>query len=180
MVATTFQARRADRRFQLVRQLANTVLFDLHDQVEKLPGSTSVRAAMLQTVVRYLDSLAQDSAGDPTLDLEIAKAYSRVAAAEGHPRSSSLGQTVVALGHYQKALEIFERLSGRAETRAEALRNLAGIHIETASVEEVLGRLQRSPNTCAKRLRLRRKQNDSVGRSCIPAPWFRCTQGWGR
>src|SRR5262249_32574014 len=79
IVATTFQARRAERRFQLVRQLSNSVLNDLHDQMERLPGSTALRASTIQTVVRYLDSLAQDAGQDPALELEIADAYRQVA-----------------------------------------------------------------------------------------------------
>ena len=47
IVTTAWQARvarferaRAERRFNDVRKLANSVLFELHDAIEKLPGST--------------------------------------------------------------------------------------------------------------------------------------------
>src|SRR6185295_15535468 len=56
IAATTIQARRAERRFLLVRQLANSVLGDLSDKVRRLPGSVEVQAAMVQTVVKYLDA----------------------------------------------------------------------------------------------------------------------------
>jgi len=139
IVSTTFQARRAERRFGLVRQLANVMLFDLHDQAEKLPGATALQASMVQTVVRYLDSLAQESGGDPTLDLEIAKAYHRAATVEGHPFRVNLGQTAIARDHFQKAQEIFAGLTHHDETKAEAIREVVNTHIDLAMVEEVLG-----------------------------------------
>src|SRR5207244_2990387 len=61
IVTTTFQARRAERRFRLVRGLARSMLFDFHDQLERLPGSTGSRASLVETVVGYLDSLARDA-----------------------------------------------------------------------------------------------------------------------
>src|SRR5262249_10331920 len=85
VVATTFQARRAERRFQMVRGLANSVLFDFHDAVQQLAGSTKVRVLMVETVLRYLDTLAKDGGNDANLNLEIAKAYHRIGAIEGHP-----------------------------------------------------------------------------------------------
>ena len=139
IISTTYQARRAERRFQLVRKLGNAVLFDLQGQAERLPGSTALQVSMVQTAVQYLDSLAQDSGGDPTLDLEIAKAYYQAASVEGHPFRSNLGQTTIALGHFEKAREIFERLSSHPETRAEAIPELVNTHIDAACVAEVLG-----------------------------------------
>ncbi|MFN0104810.1 MAG: protein kinase domain-containing protein [Bryobacteraceae bacterium] len=138
IATTTIQARRAERRFQLVRELAGTLLYDLHDQVETLPGSMPVRVSIVRTVAQYLDRLAQDS-GDPRLDLEIARAYFRVAAIEGHPFHANLGRTTVAREHTRKALAIFEQLTGRPETRAEAFQALVISHVEAAIVEETLG-----------------------------------------
>lgn len=41
--AAWWQARRAQRRFQEVRSLAHSVMFDLHDAIAPLPGSTAAR-----------------------------------------------------------------------------------------------------------------------------------------
>jgi len=139
IVSTTFQARRAERRFLLVRRLANVMLFDLHDQAEKLPGTTALQASMVQTVVEYLDNLAKDSGSDPTLDLEIAKAYQRAAAVEGHPFRSNLGQTERARDHFRKALGIFEGLTQHPETKAEAVNEVIHTYTDLASIEEVSG-----------------------------------------
>jgi hypothetical protein len=49
-VITGWQARvarmeraKAERRFNDVRQLANSVVFELHDSIQNLPGSTPAR-----------------------------------------------------------------------------------------------------------------------------------------
>lgn len=139
IAASTSQARRAERRFQLVRELAHSLLHELHDEVEKLPGSLPARSAMVQTVTKYLDRLAQDSS-DPRLDLEIGRAYFRVAAIEGHPNHANLGKARLAREHTQRALEIFGRLTGQAETKADAFQELVVTHVEAAIVEESLGR----------------------------------------
>jgi serine/threonine protein kinase len=139
IVATSVQARRAERRFALVRQLANTILFDLHDQMERLPGSTALRASTVQTVVRYLDSLALDAERDPSLEIEIADAYRRVASVEGHPFRQNLGKTRESLMHFEKALEIYDRLADRPEIRARAMEALIGANIEAGDVEARTG-----------------------------------------
>src|SRR6185295_2658824 len=97
IITTTIQARRAERRFQIVRGLANTQLFELYPEMERLPGSTALRAATMRAVLKYLDDLARDASQDPGLDLEIAKAYERVASVEGRTFSANLGRSSQAL-----------------------------------------------------------------------------------
>ena len=78
IATTTWQARRAEaerlraeRRFVDVRKLANTVLFDVHDAVVPLPGSTGVRELLVRSGLEYLDSLSSESIGDPALQVEL-------------------------------------------------------------------------------------------------------------
>jgi tetratricopeptide (TPR) repeat protein/tRNA A-37 threonylcarbamoyl transferase component Bud32 len=139
IVATTFQARRAERRFEIVRGLANSMLFDLHDQMERLPGSTQVRASMIATVLRYLDNLAKDAGQDSGLKLEIAKAYHRIAAIEGHPLHTNLGRTASARSHYQRAMEILTGLASQSETRVAATEEMVRVNIETGDIELAAG-----------------------------------------
>jgi len=144
IVATTYQARRAERRFQHARQLAKAVLADVKGPMWQVPGSTALRASMLQTVVRYLDGLAEDSGGDPAFDLEIATAYREVAYLEGSPYQQNLGQTVAALEHYQKAITIYARVytrfADRAEIKVHALGGLIGANIEVGHIETRTGK----------------------------------------
>jgi serine/threonine protein kinase len=68
IVATSWQADRAERRFQQARKLSNTFLFDFHDKIQSLPGSTEAREMVARTALEYLDSLAQEAGGDSDLE----------------------------------------------------------------------------------------------------------------
>jgi len=140
IVATTVQARRAERRFQLARQLAKATLAEIKGPMERLSGATATRVSMTQTVVRYLDGLALEPGNDPEFKLEIADAYREVGSMEGHPSRQNLGQTSAALGHYQKALAIYEELPDRADIRAHVLGGLIGTNIEAGDIETRMGK----------------------------------------
>lgn len=139
IVSTTIQVRRAEQRFQIVRGLARTTLYELYGEMERLPGSISLRAATIQTVVKYLDALAQGGSRDSDLDLEIATAYERVANLVGHPFMANLGHSAEALRSYRKALVIYESLAKRPRYRREAIRGLIDTHLKLSAMESLLG-----------------------------------------
>jgi eukaryotic-like serine/threonine-protein kinase len=98
---------RAEKRFNDVRKLANSLLFDIHDSVKDLPGSTPARKMIVQNALQYLDSLSSEAAGDdPSLQRELATAYERVAEVQGDYIFFNLGETENALRNYQKALSL--------------------------------------------------------------------------
>ena len=124
IVATLHQAQRAERRFQEVRQLANTFMFEFHDKIQYLSGATEARSLLVDTALQYLDSLAADAGGDTELLVELAVAYQRVGDVQGDPRGFSLGLTTEAMESYRKSLEIAETLIAR-EREPMILRALA-------------------------------------------------------
>ena len=119
-----FQARRAERRFEQVRQLANTFLFDFHDRIQKLPGSTDARAFVLTTAVKYLDSLAGEASNDPSLQLELAIAYQRVATVQGDRGNANLGQAKQAVSNLLKSTRLAEQVIGTQPGNRGALAAL--------------------------------------------------------
>jgi len=102
--------RRAERRFNDVRKLANSLMFEVHDSIQNLPGATPARKLIIERASEYLDSLAQESGGDPSLQSELASAYRKVGDVQGYPFRSNLGDSAGALRSYQKALAIRELL----------------------------------------------------------------------
>jgi serine/threonine protein kinase len=104
------QRARAERRFADLRQLANALIFELHDEVKDLAGATRAREAIVRRALQYLDRLAQDSGGDPGLQRELAVAYERVGDVLGVPGQGNLGDTPRALESHRKALAIREAL----------------------------------------------------------------------
>jgi eukaryotic-like serine/threonine-protein kinase len=106
-----YQARVAQRRFQDVRKLAHTFVFDLHDEVAKLQGSTKAREMMVQTGLQYLDNLARNAGGDLDLQREIAAGYMKIGEAQGYPTQPNLGRVADAMASYRKAGDIYERIA---------------------------------------------------------------------
>ncbi|HEX4605892.1 MAG TPA: protein kinase [Candidatus Angelobacter sp.] len=104
------QQSRAEKRFNDVRQLANSLLFDIHDAIRDLPGSTPARKILVDRALQYLDSLTGESGNDASLQRELATAYERVGMVQGHYLQASLGDTAGSLRSYQKAAAIRERL----------------------------------------------------------------------
>ncbi|MGD0630708.1 MAG: serine/threonine-protein kinase [Terracidiphilus sp.] len=106
------QQARAERRFNDVRGLANSLLFEVYDSIRNLPGSTAARRVIADRALHYLDSLAQESAGVPDLQSELATAYERVGDVQGNPYFANLGDTAGAIESYRKALHIRLELAG--------------------------------------------------------------------
>ena len=100
----------AERRFEELRELTNTFLFDFHDAVAPLPGSTAVRQRMVSTAREYLERLAAESAGDSELETELAMAWMRLGDVQGERGRASLGDTAQALESYGRSLALFDGL----------------------------------------------------------------------
>lgn len=116
MASTGFavwQAQRAEMRFNQVRELAGAVMFDLHDEVRKLPGSLEARKVIVDRSVKYLDTLAADTSASPEVKLDLAKGYLRLAEIEGKDLAGmSLGRSGDALAHAGRAVEIARSVTG--------------------------------------------------------------------
>jgi serine/threonine protein kinase len=112
IVATAWQARRAERRFNDVRRLANSLMFEIHDSVAQLQGATPTRRLIVSRALEYLDSLGQE-ANDPSLQRELATAYEKIGDIQGNPYSENIGDTDGALASYRKAIAIREQLNQR-------------------------------------------------------------------
>jgi tetratricopeptide (TPR) repeat protein len=125
---------RAERRFDDVRQLANAFMFEVNDTIANVPGTMATRELIVKTTVEYLDSLARESADDPSLMRELARAWIRVGDVQGNPTNANLGDAAGALRSYERAVALAES-AGRAEPGdTDALRALATAHRRLADV----------------------------------------------
>jgi serine/threonine protein kinase len=111
LVVTLHEARIAQRRFNDVRRLANSMIFEVHDSIAKVPGTTAARKLIAQRSLDYLDRLSQDAGRDRALQGELATAYVKVGDVQGQSYYANLGDSAGALASYRKALAIRETLA---------------------------------------------------------------------
>ena len=76
--STIWQARRAERRFNDIRKIANSFMFEFHDSIRDLPGSLAARQMVTERGVEYLDILAAEAGNDVSLKHELAAAYEKL------------------------------------------------------------------------------------------------------
>ena len=157
IAGTIWQARRAERRFQEVRKLANTFLFTFHDSIRDLPGSTPARELIVKTALEYLDNLAKDAKNDAALQMELAAAYEKVGDVLGNPSNPNLGRTDDAMKSYQKSLQLRLAASRGAIDRPEEGRAVLQSHLKMADILIGAGRTDESEPHTSTALALARK-----------------------
>lgn len=141
---TLWEAQRAERRFNDLHGLANSVVFELHDAIEKLPGSTQARALLVSRALQYLDRLATEAGHDKTLRGDLARAYRKVADVQGHPGEANLGDLASALKNYEKAVALFEPLSREDPDNWQLRQELARCYLGFANALDSAGQADRS------------------------------------
>ena len=122
------ERRRADLRFEDTRKLANALIFDVNDAMADTPGNTAARKILLDRAVQYLDKLAQDAAGNTSLQRELAWGYQKLAAVLGNTSQSNVGEIGAADRSLHKAIALFEAVYKANPASVEDGLNLARIH----------------------------------------------------
>jgi non-specific serine/threonine protein kinase/serine/threonine-protein kinase len=160
---------RAQRRFNDVRKLANSFLFEFEEAIRDLPGSTPARALVVRRALEYLDGLSRESAGDRELRLELAEAYHKVGDVEGNPFRPNLGDMKAALASYGKAIDLLEPAVASGGATDAEISTLATVYLAAGGVRLATGDANAAVATTEKGLRLRRglaeKRPDDSGRA---------------
>jgi hypothetical protein len=105
------QRQLADRRFEQVHELAGKFLLDFNDSIATLPGSTAARKMVVETGLKYFDTLVREAQGNRGLLEEIARGYDRLGNVQGNPYEANLGDFPGALQAYRKAQAIRDKIS---------------------------------------------------------------------
>jgi non-specific serine/threonine protein kinase/serine/threonine-protein kinase len=129
----------AEQRFADVRRLANALMFDIHDAVAPLQGSTPVRERIVANALIYLERLHAEGGDDPALRLELARGYSKIAAVQGLPSAANLGNRQGAIDNFRKAAALFAELSSRPGAPASFERELARVQLQLAETVSASG-----------------------------------------
>ena len=104
------QRARAERDFARLHRLASVFVFDIHDAIQNLPGSTDARWLVVRTALSYLEELRAESQGNHELQIEVAAGYRKVADILGRPYVANLGDPKAALENYDKSRHELEPL----------------------------------------------------------------------
>jgi eukaryotic-like serine/threonine-protein kinase len=123
IVMTVREKRKADRRFNDVRRMANSFMFEADAAIQK--GPTQARAMLVRQALEYLDSLAKEAGNDSGLQLELAIGYLKVGDVQGKPYRPNLGDSVDALVSYRKAQTLLQSLTATDPNNLEARRYLS-------------------------------------------------------
>ncbi|HCA58147.1 MAG TPA: hypothetical protein DEP46_09215 [Blastocatellia bacterium] len=136
----------AEERSRDIRALANSLIFDLHDSIRDLPGSTPARKLLVARALEYLDKLAKEGSNDMSLQMELAAGYEKIADVQGNPLGPNLGEIDGAIESYTKALNIRESLfeKGTPEERYAT----AMLHSKLFRIKQVRGQMDEAESHC--------------------------------
>ena len=136
LIAEQREAHLAAERFDLVRGLAHKLIFDLQNEVARLPGSTRSREVLVSAAIEYLDKLSKKAGDDPALLAELAQGYVQVARAQGFPAEPNLGRPKDALASMHKAIALSERAAKLDRGRRSLV---ADLYLRMSTLSELTG-----------------------------------------
>jgi hypothetical protein len=109
-------AQAAEKARNLAIEALNTVIFDIHDKLAKVPGTHKLRQKLLEDAARDLIRLSEElQSADRRGDRSLGMAYLKIG-----DTLLLLGQTVPAQEMYRKGLELAEQLARQDPDSAQA------------------------------------------------------------
>lgn len=147
VVTTAYEARRANQHLAQLRQLSGRLLFQVHDAVESLQGATKARELLVTTSAEYLDGLSASAGNDPAFLLDLGASYERLARILGGPNSGHLGRQDEAIATYQKASDVYGRLSTITPADAELRRRKTRTLVAMGRVQALSGKADEAEKT---------------------------------
>jgi tetratricopeptide (TPR) repeat protein len=136
------ERRKAETRAEDLRKLSDSLLSEIDDAIQKLPGSTAAQQLLVSTVLEHLDRTTKDSAQDPQLLLDAANAYTRLGNVQGNVFTEHTGDTEGALASLDKALSITGALMQQQPKNAAVKRAFAWALQSRSEVLFGIGRTQ--------------------------------------
>ncbi|MEM7278786.1 MAG: hypothetical protein AAF385_11735, partial [Pseudomonadota bacterium] len=101
----------ASNRFSQVRELASSLMFDVYEDVEQVPGTKTALQTIAGTAQQYLESLAVTGQAPLDVQLDAAKGYARLAAILSAPAVADPSVRETAADARAKARRLFDSLS---------------------------------------------------------------------
>jgi eukaryotic-like serine/threonine-protein kinase len=135
MTGTVLQRNKAEQRYLEVRQIANSFIFEYYDAIEPLPGAKPILKRMVTNGLGYLDKLYADAKNDPTLAVELAVGYRKLALALFNGRNlPSLGDRAGADAAFMKARALMDQAIVQLPNDANANIQLARLDSDAGAL----------------------------------------------
>lgn len=151
IIGIAWQRQKAEARSEDLRELTNSLLSELDDAIQQLPGSTNAQKILVTRVLEHLDRMANDTQGDRQTQIDLMDAYTRLAALQGNNYSQNVGDMQGALASIGKAIAMGEALTRSHPHDAAALRVLAkaedlrgSMLMDSAPIPEAIAATQQS------------------------------------
>jgi eukaryotic-like serine/threonine-protein kinase len=139
--AANLERRKAEARAEDLRKLSDSLLSEIDDAIQKLPGSTAAQQLLVSTVLEHLDRSTKD-ATDPQLLLDAANGYIRLGNVLGNVFTEHTGDPQGALASLDKALSITGALLQQQPKNAAVKRAFAWALQSRSEVLFGIGRTQ--------------------------------------
>ncbi|MCX6629855.1 MAG: serine/threonine-protein kinase, partial [Candidatus Solibacter sp.] len=161
--AIWWEQQRAQFRFQQLRQFARSVVFEIYDSIEELPGATPARKLLVARSLEYLRSLDAASRGDLTLRWDLAEAYKRVGDAQGNSSRPNLGDSAGALAAFTRARRLLREILAAQPDDLRALSTL--VEVDRTAADTLSDR-----GATAESLLIRREASEILNRLAALRP----------
>ncbi len=142
------QEARAERRFDDLRKLTDSLIFEFHDSIEHLPGSTTARELVVRRALEYLDEISAEGNNDPATLRDLAAAdqrIGRVLAEELAPHLGGTGSLNQARQLFEKSFAIRQKLAKANPTdqsaqvdQLESMQYLAAVNHQLGDIDRAL------------------------------------------
>jgi len=130
----------AEQRFNDIRDVSHDLIFQIHDSIQFLPGATPARKLVVQSALRYLNTLSKDAPDNLSVQQEIAAAYEKIGDVQGGIGRANLGDTAGALDSFNKALEIRKKILVAKPHDSDARDGIAQAYLRIGRIYMDMGR----------------------------------------
>jgi tetratricopeptide (TPR) repeat protein len=104
------ERQQAETLFGGVRDLTNSMLFDVTSQIAELQGATAARESLVTKGVAYLERLQKDPRATPELRRDLAAAYLKIGDLQGRTVHPNIGDPQASFNSYARSVELLEPL----------------------------------------------------------------------
>lgn len=129
------QRDRAEQNAADMRQLASVLIFDVHEKLVNVAGTTDARKLLVDNALIYLQKVESQAQNDPKLMLAIVSGHLKCGDALGRAFFPNLGDTGGAEKEYLRGISVAQSLTAQPGFALEARRDLSMLHNRMAALD---------------------------------------------